>query len=611
MALTEQEVFRIIYPDSTGVRGRRFTQDTPILPDVWVLFGTQPDRDHEVLLSPHRNCSISDLVQALRKRLKIEAPNRKLRLAYNESHVLAEVDYRLLIRAVLPLSDWWRREITWNPIAASLLEGLLRDPNFEALLLEPARQEKASFFTENILNLIRIVGGIGIGEPLPSDAGARSEYLRRVVRKVGELIGGLDFQDLSGRQEKGKPTAEGPAPLWSVFSNREATSAVVRSRLAVKGDAALLLFGITCKSLRWAVIDSGIDARHQAFRKAGANGKFGPDTTRVTKTYDFTRLKSLIQNDFTVPEGQPSAFDKLDPEERRTISRDLKRRLQTGQPLDWQLIAKYLDIPHDGSYRPPVNEHGTHVAGILAANCQPAKDCPDTVVGMCPDIELYDLRVIDDNGTGDEFCILAALQFVRFLNSNKDRTVLHGVNLSLSLPHKVKSFACGSTPICEECNRLVANGIVVVAAAGNSGYGGDGIAAAGDYRDISITDPGNAEDVITVGATHRYMPHKYGVSYFSSRGPTGDGRMKPDLVAPGEQITSTIPNDNFVTLDGTSMAAPHVSGAAALLMARHSELMGSPRRIKEILCGTATDLGRERSFQGAGMLDVLRALQSV
>ena len=59
------------------------------------------------------------------------------------------------------------------------------------------------------------------------------------------------------------------------------------------------------------------------------------------------------------------------------------------------------------------------------------------------------------------------------------------------------------------------------------------------------------------------------------------------------------------------MAAPHVSGAAALLMARHRELVGQPRRIKEILCATATDLGRERSFQGAGLVDVLRALQSV
>jgi serine protease AprX len=101
------------------------------------------------------------------------------------------------------------------------------------------------------------------------------------------------------------------------------------------------------------------------------------------------------------------------------------------------------------------------------------------------------------------------------------------------------------------------------------------------------------------------------VSYFSSRGPTGDGRVKPDLVAPGEKIESALPNESSGVKDGTSMAAPHVSGAAALLMARYDELVGRPARIKQILRDSATDLGRERYFQGAGMLDILRALQSV
>jgi subtilisin family serine protease len=274
-------------------------------------------------------------------------------------------------------------------------------------------------------------------------------------------------------------------------------------------------------------------------------------------------------------------------------------------------------MPHEeGVYEPPINDHGTHVAGILAADWREEDAAGEERVamqGVCPDLRLYDLRVLDARGRGDEFAVLAALQFVHHLNGQKEFLAVHGVNLSLSLRHEVANYACGRTPVCDECERLVATGVVVVAAAGNVGYlkyhTADGVIEA--YQTASITDPGNAEEVITVGATHRYEPHTYGVSYFSSRGPTGDGRRKPDLVAPGEKITAPTPGEGSTRKDGTSMAAPHVSGAAAALMARHKELVGRPRRIKQILCDTATDLGRERYFQGAGMVDVLRALQSV
>ena len=241
--------------------------------------------------------------------------------------------------------------------------------------------------------------------------------------------------------------------------------------------------------------------------------------------------------------------------------------------------------------------------------------------GMCPDIQLYDFRIIGRDLEDGEFAIIAALQFIRYLNDRHNFITIHGANLSLSIAHHIQNFACGRTPICNECERLIESGVVVVAAAGNHGYKSyetkEG--AFESYAAFSITDPGNADSVITVGATHRFWPHTYGVSFFSSRGPTGDGRLKPDLVAPGEKIIAPIfvnsgnpgPGGDWAELDGTSMAAPHVSGAAAMLMARYSEFIGQPRRIKRILCDTATDLGRERSFQGNGMLDVLRAFQSI
>ncbi|MEA2757564.1 MAG: serine protease AprX, partial [Methylobacteriaceae bacterium] len=210
------------------------------------------------------------------------------------------------------------------------------------------------------------------------------------------------------------------------------------------------------------------------------------------------------------------------------------------------------------------------------------------------------------------FAIIAALQFIRYLNSRTDFIEIHGANLSLSIPHDVRNYGCGRTPVCLECERLVESGVVVVAAAGNLGYQSFTTKEGSyeGYAALSITDPGNADGVITVGATHRYSPHTYGVSYFSSRGPTGDGRPKPDLVAPGERIHAPF-RQGWDDLDGTSMAAPHVSGAAAMLMARYSELIADPRRVKQVLCDSATDLGRERNFQGRGMLDVLRAFQTI
>jgi hypothetical protein len=230
---------------------------------------------------------------------------------------------------------------------------------------------------------------------------------------------------------------------------------------------------------------------------------------------------------------------------------------------------------------------------------------------MCPTIRLYDFRVLDASGQGNEFAIVMALQAIRHINEQAGRLAIAGVNLSLSVPHDVSTHSCGWTPVCIECDRLVRSGVVVVTSAGNSGFTGGVHTIGSDYRTVSISDPGNTDSVLTVGSTHRSDPHRHGVSYFSSRGPTADGRLKPDILAPGEDIDGPVLGGGISAMHGTSQAAAHVSGAAAMLIARHRELLGRPDRIKQILCSTATDLGRERSFQGHGVIDVLRALQSV
>jgi subtilisin family serine protease len=185
-------------------------------------------------------------------------------------------------------------------------------------------------------------------------------------------------------------------------------------------------------------------------------------------------------------------------------------------------------------------------------------------------------------------------------------------------------------------NRLVQSGVVVVTAAGNTGY--TALTANNRVTKVglsnTINDPGNAEHALTVGATHREAPHTYGVSYFSSKGPTGDGRLKPDLVAPGERIVSCAAGDKqekalkeregppaevaggatrayYVEDSGTSMAAPHVSGAIAAFLSIRREFIGRPLEVKRIFLESAIPLGRERYFEGHGLVDLMKAIQSV
>jgi serine protease AprX len=604
---------------------RRFTQDFPILPEVWMDYADKPAERLSLLLTPHNRTDAPTLARALRKRLsdeqnvviegvrfwESEHPGlSRPTILFNESVVLAAFSFWELMRVAMPLTDWWRRAIAPIP-GAWTRENLIE---FVSSALDFKTADRKPFLGDPKLvkKLITIVGAIECErqqKPIPKEELLKDELSPRQIDGFATLM-----RDLTVPQEK-------RGLLWSISKNRDATAGIWRSRNAVKADAAARLFAINTSGIRWAVLDTGVDARHQAFVvRNGRSDQLEEDdadeekdyhpkfVSRVVRTYDFMRLKKYLDPD------DEEVYDQKRLEADPQL-KELHAHLGNCRALDWDLISPFLRIQHDRNYIPPTQSHGTHVAGIIAADWPEA--AADTALdqslqGMCPDLQIYDLRVLGEGA--DEFTIIAALQFVRHLNAHKDLMTIHGVNLSMSVPHDVTNYACGRTPVCEECERAVNAGIVVVTAAGNRGFNKlprPDAGSTGDYRYISITDPGNAESVITVGSTHRYMPHNYGVSYFSSRGPTGDGRTKPDLVAPGERIDSCSLDCDYETMDGTSMAAPHVSGAAALLMARHRELIGEPRRVKEILCKSATDLGREPRFQGAGMLDVLRALQSV
>ena len=639
---------------------RRQLQDSPILGDVWIKFAASPGERVELLITPHKESAAAKTAAELNKALRDHHSRRNTlddlkrdggaQIAYLQGVVAGRLTFEEVLRLVVPRTSWWNEKRISDAMPGHLgneqnVADALRSTCDAAArwLDDDSRDAVQDFQTHERFSSLAAVLLWAAAQPAGAEgtSGSMKAQTKRILERIEnheqEIARTLVNLQLP------RPVPDEMPLIWTVSLNRRATPALWRSVPAVKADAARTLFRVDCSEIVWAVIDSGIDATHYAFRSTQKDPRTGRYPSRVKKSFDFTAIRTIVSLD-NLDDGvrddrarkllEQKLMNPLTLEDAKTKLHELARNAEAGHAVNWELVEPFVEVNPDAS-RPRTN-HGTHVAGILAASRQGAAaaatddkeraaassgtsaaavetSSSDWSDGMCPDITIYDFRVLAPELRETEFAIIATLQYIRFVNERFSYMTIHGANLSLSIPHDVRNFACGRTPICNECERLVNGGVVVVAAAGNRGYQNfetsEGLYEG--YAAFSVTDPGNADGVITVGATHRFWPHTYGVSFFSSRGPTGDGRLKPDLVAPGEKIRAPLRDQSWGDLDGTSMAAPHVSGAAAMLMARYSELVGQPRRIKSILCQSATDLGRERSFQGHGMLDVLRAFQSI
>ncbi|ADL07261.1 S8 family peptidase [Thermosediminibacter oceani] len=213
------------------------------------------------------------------------------------------------------------------------------------------------------------------------------------------------------------------------------------------------------------------------------------------------------------------------------------------------------------------NGHGTHVAGTIAA-----LDNDIGVVGVAPKVEIYAVKAFDRYGRGNISNIVEALNWCL-------EKKVHVVNMSFGV--KNRSFA-----LRRAIEKLYKNNIVLVAAAGNTG------------KEDSVLYPAKYPEVIGVAALNM---HDRPAS-FSSSGP------EVDIIAPGVDIPSTYKNGGYKLMSGTSMATPHVTGAAALLL---SLTRMSPQEVKSFLMDTARDLGLPKEKQGAGLLDVSSAVSNI
>jgi len=258
--------------------------------------------------------------------------------------------------------------------------------------------------------------------------------------------------------------------------------------------------------------------------------------------------------------------------------------LDGGKVIAWKDYVNNRTSPYDD------NGHGTHVAGIIAGTGEGNPNYK----GVAPGAALIGLKVLDSTGSGSMSNVTAA---VDWCIQNKSTYNIRVINMSLG----TSGSSDGSDSTSVAVNNAVNNGIVVVVAAGNSGP-----------AKYTIGSPGAAENAITVGAMADVGENGFNQAYFSSRGPTADGRTKPDVSAPGYNITAPKANsiNQYVTYSGTSMATPFTSGTVALMLDANPNL--TPTQIKNIIANTSKDwgpTGKDIDY-GYGRLDSYEAVKS-
>ncbi|MGW0819478.1 S8 family peptidase [Streptomyces viridiviolaceus] len=232
--------------------------------------------------------------------------------------------------------------------------------------------------------------------------------------------------------------------------------------------------------------------------------------------------------------------------------------------------------------------HGTHVASTILGSGAASKGLRK---GVAPGARLVAGKVCGDDGTCANDAIIAGMEWAAHSGAKV-------VNMSLG-----GEPSDGTDPLSESLDSLSRDtGTLFVVAAGNEGP---------DARTVGA--PGSADEALTVAAVDK----KDKMAYFSSRGPrVGDYAPKPDIAAPGVDIVAaraagtsmgTVVDDSYTTASGTSMATPHVAGAAAVVAQQHPDLTGG--QIKALLTSTAKDLGFEASAQGVGRVTLAEATQ--
>jgi len=326
-------------------------------------------------------------------------------------------------------------------------------------------------------------------------------------------------------------------------------------------------------------------------------GQFDPET--VKRLEGSTGIRYVEQDtEFTIPERLSAAIDESEGSDLELLSQmtpwgceqvgamDVHSGGNTGQGVDVAIIDSGIDSDHP-DLKPNLGSgyaaelcggstcqtdwdddhtHGTHCSGIVAA-----VDNAQGVVGVSPDVTLHAVKVMTALGTGSASAIA------------------EGISWAVDEGHDVLNISLGSDSPSQVIHDAIRyadnNGTLVVAAAGNGGPCSD-----------CLHYPGAYEETVCVGAV---TPERE-LAEFSSTG------AAVDIAAPGEEVPSTVIEGGYRAFSGTSMAAPHVTGAAALLMANGYNHTDTRDRLLE----TAEGIGLDESESGAGLLNCAAAVET-
>lgn len=439
-------------------------------------------------------------------------------------------------------------------LAATSLLGLTQTPAAQSSAAQSAADETAHVY------IVRLSS---------DDAAAQSA--RRAVIRSGGRVGFVYERVLDGFSARlSEGSAQQLADMPGVESVERAGIVRAYNSQSVRHIGALKArkqLGLTGKGVTVAVIDSGIDYTHQAFGGPGSGAAYRENDPEVIEEGSFPTSKVIAGYDFV---GDP-----YDPIDSRSDN----------------------DVPDPDPDPLDVEGHGTHVGATCCG-----KGVPGVVGrGVAPATKLVALKVWGNGGASTADVLIAAYE--RALDPNDDGDTSDRVD--------VVSFSGGVTFGTQEsaetvaAQNLVDAGISFVAAAGNAGNEYSGVAA------YTVGSPATAPGVIAVGATDLADD----AAGFSSQGPSRlTSALKPDVVAPGSGIFSAEvgSGDGGSYKSGTSMATPHVSGSAALLLQRHPR--ASPAEVAAMLMGRARPAyvsdTQDPTVTGAGRIDVYRSART-